>query len=73
MKKIETYFDHSKYFENKALTIQQFEFLKKYFNNLKEIDFEKDIESKEWMLNPNDWNLISVQSASKDIFDALKY
>lgn len=73
LKKIETYFAHSKYFENKALTIQQFEFLKKYFNNLKEPDFEKTIESKEWMLNPNDWNLISVQSASKDIFDGLKY
>ena len=71
--KIEIYFEHLDYFKYKKLTIQQFEFLRKYFNDLNENDFEKCIESKKWLLNPNDWSLNCIQSASKDIFNGLKY
>lgn len=70
--KIEIYFKHLDYFKYKKLTVQQFEFLRKYFDDLNENNFEKCIESKKWLLNPNDWNLNCIQDASKLIFIGLQ-
>lgn len=71
--KIEIYFDHLDYFKYKKITIQQFEFLRKYFNDLNKNDFEKCIESKKWLLDSGDWNLWGIQNGSKLIFDGLQY
>lgn len=70
--KIEIYFEHLDCFKYKKLTVQQFEFLRKYFNDLNESDFEKSIESKKWLLNSNDWNLNCIQAGSELIFAGLQ-
>ena len=57
----------------RLFSIQQFEFLRKYFNDLNKNDFEKCIESKKWLLDSGDWNLCCIQNGSKLIFDGLKY
>ena len=72
-KKIEIYFKNADYFKNKTLTFQQFNFLKNCFKDLKENNFEKIIESKKWMFNPKDWNIICIQEASKMILDSPEF